>query len=135
MAYLPAAERPTKRLQLPSNSEHWIEYYATMNWADRKALRTVAIGQDDPNTDYFSVASDVALLRLIADWSLDNADGAKLPITQENIDLLADADADALLDALAQVVSPIEDTAKTVQKKSGGKTSTAQSRDTAKPAQ
>lgn len=127
MAYLPVAQRPTKKLKLPSNSVFWIEYYTTLAWGDRKALREIAQKSSDVDStdDYFSISSDFAFKRFVVDWNLDDAQGVKLPITQEYIDQLADQDMDALLTALAPVISPPKADPESKKKtKTGGKTST-----------
>lgn len=113
MAYLPAANRPTKRVKLPSNKKFWVDIYTTKNWADRKALRDVGL-QDG---DTLIVAADLAFKLFIADWNLDDAASNKLPLTQESYDLLAGEDIDVIMDALAPIIAPPSEAEEEAKKK------------------
>lgn len=123
MAYSPAAKRETKRIKLPSNGKFWVDIYTKFSWGDRKALRALILeGNDD---QYFTVSSDRMALRLIADWNIDDAAGVVLEVTQENLDSLDEDDMQAILDAIAPVISPTD--AAEEDKNTKKKTSTSKS--------
>lgn len=105
MSYEPASNRPTDKVNLVSDPEQWVEYYTRLNWGDRKAFRGTAAGVADGG-DTLTVSVDVALARLIKDWSLTDKDGNKLPVVQSSFDLLENDDLDKIAGALAEVTAP-----------------------------
>lgn len=105
MSYQPASNRPTKRIQLVSDPEQWVDYYTKLNWGDRKTFNEASKGFGSGGAD-ITISVDLSMARLLKDWSLTDKDGGKLPLDQASFDLLEVVDADAIAGALAEVLAP-----------------------------
>lgn len=94
MSYFKGA-RETKRINLPSDPNYWVELYIDQKWGEgKKYLRP---GEDGDFNDSITVNASRFLASVIVDWNLDGPDGKKMPITEENIDLLDQIDGLALI--------------------------------------
>lgn len=103
MSYFTA--RKTKKVELPSDSNYWVEIITDFKYGELKKLSEVGSAEQSETSD--------ALLQLaIASWNLDDENGAVLEINQENIDRLNKDDVTAILQAASDAVSSDDDTKK-----------------------
>jgi len=102
MSYFKAQE--LKKITLLSDKKYWIEVIADLKYGDIKAFANVS---QDGNID-FAARADVFLQTVIKNWNLDDEDGNVLPVTPENIDKLAQADAVMILEAAGSLVESDE---------------------------
>lgn len=81
--------RSKRKVKLLSNPEYWVEIYTDIKWGQSKHALTI---KEDGSVDMV-ISADKLLQMLIIDWNLDNEDGSKAEINEENIDKLDPADA------------------------------------------
>jgi hypothetical protein len=93
-------ERPTRKVKLPSNREYFVEIYTQATWGQAKQFTVI---NEDGDVDLVRTA-DSKLLAFIKDWNLDDAEGNKLPISQESIDMLNDQDATFLVNETSRAM-------------------------------
>lgn len=87
-----ADNRPTKTLTLPSFPEAQVEIYASLLVKDIKTL--------DPNEAQLAQGIKLAP-KFIKSWNLTNEKGEDLPINEDSIDLLPEADISFILTSIA----------------------------------
>ncbi|HWZ65634.1 MAG TPA: hypothetical protein VNX65_02430 [Patescibacteria group bacterium] len=86
----------TEILNLPSDNNYWIKYYKRYTYGESKRVRRLG-----DNTE----VGDAILKAMICDWNLDDENGNKLDINDENIDRLDNIDSTALINAVSEVLS------------------------------
>lgn len=85
--------KPLVKVELPSDPNYYVNIETDLTYGD---IKRSGISGDLTGT----AAADAALLLSIKDWNLDDAEGNILPITQESIDLLKQADILAISTAI-----------------------------------
>ena len=97
-------QRPTEKVEL-TDSKYWVEIYTTVTYKEQKAL--AEIGESSATQ-----AADELLKSLVVGWNLDDENGDIVPVTQENLDLLSNKDAEIIMSAITKSLG------NTTQKKS-----------------
>lgn len=101
-------EQQLKKLTLESDPNYWVEIITDLKYGDVKKFANV---NQDGEVD-FATSADLFLQSVIKSWNLDDAGGQVLPITPENIDMLDQKDAIAILNEAGGLVES-EDQKKT----------------------
>ena len=88
MAYFKEG-RKTKKVNLLSNPDYWVEIYTDIKWGQSKHALQI---KEDGTVDMV-ISADKLLQMMILDWNLDDEKGDKAPINEEWIDKLEPSDA------------------------------------------
>lgn len=126
MGYFPTLEeaKKVKRIHLTSDPNYWVEVPVKLRWEQGKHFL-------DRN-ESGRISADIALVTLIQNWNLTDANGDIAPITQEYIDLMDPGDAYDIIDKSGQIVAESQDEAakrkKNSPKNSSGTSKTKQTK-------
>ena len=101
--------RKTIKIDLPSFEDGWVELYEGLLYGDLKEL--------EKETSEFKRGVK-ALELMIKDWNLTDEKGEKLPITEENLNLIPTKDLLVLLGKVAEFMGESEKKRPKVSKKS-----------------
>ena len=101
--------RKTIKVDLPSFEGGWVELYEGLLYGDLKEL--------EKETSEFTRGVK-ALELMIKDWNLTNEKGERLPVTEENLNLLPSKDLILLLKKVAEFTEEEEKKNPKISKKS-----------------
>lgn len=87
--------RATRKVQLTTNKDYWVEIYLGIKWGQTKHSLTLT---EDGEVDMV-MSADKMLMMIVKEWNLDLPDGSIAEITEENMDMLEPADALFLIKA------------------------------------
>lgn len=86
------------RITLPSNPAYWVDLREFITYGEQKSVGNDAMRpgpRGEMEVDNEAVA-DLTVMKYISNWNLDDENGAFLPVTRENLNLLEDIDANAI---------------------------------------
>lgn len=94
MAYFKEG-RETRKVNLPTNKDYWVEVYLGIRWGETKHSLQL---REDGEVDMV-MSADKMLMMVVKDWNLDGPDGKIAEINEANMDMLEPADALFLIKA------------------------------------
>lgn len=103
---MPYLRDNTETVKLKSNPEYWVKIRTSLTWGEMKKIANTS---EDGQVSY---QVDQMLETCIADWNLDDAEGKKLELTQENIDKLEKPDVELLITTIGGKLEEPKDSKK-----------------------